>query len=55
MNIYKDIADQFVAMMEVLKKRSTLGINDDKNAWLSSGFHREGGKVLFVEIGRAHV
>lgn len=48
-NLYKEIADQFVAIMETLKKRSTMGINDDKNAWLMSGQHRDGGKVLLVD------
>ena len=48
-NIYKELADQFVAILETLKKRSSMGIQDDRVAWNASGQRREGGKVLIVD------
>jgi hypothetical protein len=44
--------------METLKKRSTMGINDDKNAWVMSGEHKDAGKVLLVDqadYGTQHI
>ena len=49
MSIYKELTEQFVAIMETLKKRCSMSINDDKTAWVSSGLHKDGGKVLLVD------
>jgi len=46
-NIVKDAIDQYVAIVETLKKRSSLAIQDDKQAFLRS--KRNGGKLLLID------
>jgi hypothetical protein len=54
----KDIIDQYVAIMETLKKRSSLAIQDDKQAYLKSGQNRSAGKLLLIDqadYGTQHI
>lgn len=48
-NLFKDPIDQYVNILETLKKKSSLAIQDDKNAWLRAGQKRAGGKLLLVD------
>ena len=55
-NIVKDTIDQYVAILETLKKRSSLAIQDDKQAYLRVG--RNGGKLLLIDqadYGTQHI
>jgi hypothetical protein len=55
---YKEGIDQYVAILETLKKRATMSILDDKNAWIKSGNKKSGGKVLMVDqadYGTQHI
>ena len=45
----KDPVDQYVQMMETLKKHNTIAIQDDFEPWLESGKHRDYGKLLYVD------
>ena len=55
---HKEGIDQYVAIIETLKKRATMSILDDKNAWVKSGNKKAGGKVLMVDqadYGTQHI
>jgi hypothetical protein len=45
----KDGIDQYVAILETLKKRSSIAIQDDKQAYLRAGSKRNGGKLLLID------
>ena len=49
MNVYKDPIDQYVAILETLKKRSTMAIQDDFEQWKKSGWSNLSGKLLLVD------
>lgn len=52
--IYKDTIDQYIQIMETLKKRSSMAIHDDRAA-LSN---QKGGKLLLVDpadYGTQHI
>jgi hypothetical protein len=36
-------------MMEILNKRSVMAIQDDYSFWLSTGYKKNGGKLLLVD------
>ena len=55
---YKEGIDQYVAILETLKKRASMAILDDKAAWTKSGNKKSGGKPLFVDqadYGTQHI
>ena len=55
---YKDTIDQYVAILETLKKRASMSIQDDKAAWAKAGNKRPGGKPLIVDqadYGTQHI
>lgn len=49
MNVYRDPIDQYVAILETLKKRSTMAIQDDFEPWKKSGFTNLAGKLLLID------
>lgn len=36
-------------MMEILNKKSVMAIQDDYSFWLSTGYKKNGGKLLLVD------
>lgn len=57
-NVYKDPIDQYVAIIETLKKRSTMAIQDDYTYWKKTNFLKSGGKLLYVDqadYGTMHI
>lgn len=58
MTILKDPIDQYVQVLETLKKRSSMAIQDDFQAWVRSGKKRAGGKTLLIDqadYGTQHI
>jgi len=47
--VKEDPIDQFMQMMEMLKKRSTLALQDDFEGMKIAGFKRNGGKLLLID------
>ncbi len=56
--MFKETTEQYLQILETLKKRSSMAIHDDKNAWFRNGGHRQGGKLLLVDqadYGTQHI
>lgn len=53
-SIYKDSIDQYIQILETLKKRSSMAIHEDRAAHASS----KGGKLLLIDpadYGTQHI
>lgn len=48
-NFIRETLDQYIQIIETLKKRSSMAINDDKNAWIAASQKRDGGKLLLID------
>ena len=48
-NIYKDPVEQYVAILEILKKKSSLAIQDDFIAWSKNNYSKSFGKPLLID------
>jgi len=48
-NIIKDPVEIYVELMETLKKRSSIAIQHDYNAWKNAEFDQRAGKLLLVD------
>jgi hypothetical protein len=56
--IYKDPVDQYVAILETLKKSSSMAIQDDYDQYKEAGYLSTGGKLLLVDqadYGTLHI
>jgi predicted GTPase len=47
-NIYRETVEQYMAILDVLKKKSSMAIQDDYELWNQVN-KREAGKLLFVD------
>ena len=47
----EDPIQQYITIMETLKKRSTMAINEDYENWKDNDFHREVAKLLLIDQG----
>eukprot|EP00347_Sterkiella_histriomuscorum_P008273 403345711 len=57
-NVYRDPIDQYVSILETLKKRSTMAIQDDFEQWQKTSFGNTGGKLLLIDqadYGTQHI
>lgn len=55
---HKDTIDQYMAILETLKKRASMSIQDDKAAWAKAANKRLGGKPLIIDqadYGTQHI
>lgn len=48
-NIIKDPIDQYVYIIETLKKASTMAIQDDYAYWAKTDYLKHGGKLLLID------
>ena len=53
-HLYQDPIDQYIAILEMLKKNSSMAIQDDYNYWKSTDFERRGGKLLLLDQADYH-
>ena len=48
-NVHKEPVEQFVAILEVLKKRSTMAIQDDYETWKANNCSKQFSKLLLID------
>lgn len=49
--LQKEPIQQYVGILDTLKKFSSMAISDDYENWKSNDFHREVAKLLFIDQG----
>jgi len=50
-HLHQDVITQYMEMISVLQKSSSMAIQDDYENWAENDFHCEVGKPLFIDQG----